>query len=130
MARPLMILQLFARSSRVQGKRAVLTIAAIAWGTLSLILMLSFGEGLRISLFRGSQGMGSNLAIMWPGETSVVWEGLPSGRPLKPKIDDLHAAGMRWLTLGFYGVGEKYDSYTQRNGRYQRLIQSLSYVLC
>ncbi len=83
------ILQLFVRSSRVQGKRAVLTIAAIAWGTLSLILMLSFGEGLRISLTRGSQGMGSNLAIMWPGQTSVVWQGLPSGRPVRPKVEDI-----------------------------------------
>jgi len=84
-----MILQLFARSSRVQGKRAVLTIAAIAWGTLALLLMLAFGEGLRISLYRGSQGMGSNLAIMWPGRTSVVFQGLPSGRPLRPRIEDI-----------------------------------------
>lgn len=89
MARPLMILQLFARSSSAQGKRAVLTIAAIAWGTLALLLMLSFGEGLKISLYRGSQGMGSNLAIMWPGETSIIWEGLPAGRPLRPKIEDI-----------------------------------------
>lgn len=89
MPRPWIILQLFTRSSRVQGKRAVLTIAAIAWGTLSLLLLLSFGEGLRISLFRGSQGMGSNLAIMWPGQTSVVWQGLPAGRQLRPRIEDI-----------------------------------------
>ncbi len=84
-----MILQLFARSSSAQGKRAVLTIAAIAWGTLALLLMLAFGEGLKISLDRGSHGMGSNLAIMWPGETSIIWEGLPAGRPLRPKIEDI-----------------------------------------
>ncbi len=89
MTRPFMILQLFARSSSAQGKRAVLTIAAIAWGTLALLLMLSFGEGLKISLNRGNQGMGSNLAIMWPGQTSIIWEGLPAGRPLRPKIEDI-----------------------------------------
>jgi putative ABC transport system permease protein len=89
MARPFMILQLFARSSSAQGKRAVLTIAAIAWGTLALLLMLAFGEGLKISLDRGSHGMGNNLAIMWPGETSIIWEGLPAGRPLRPKIEDI-----------------------------------------
>ena len=89
MVRPWMILQLFARSSSAQGKRAVLTIAAIAWGTLALLLMLAFGEGLKISLDRGSHGMGSNLAIMWPGETSIIWEGLPAGRPLRPKIEDI-----------------------------------------
>ncbi len=89
MTRPFMILQLFARSSSAQGKRAVLTIAAIAWGTLALLLMLSFGEGLKISLNRGNQGMGCNLAIMWPGQTSIIWEGLPAGRPLRPKIEDI-----------------------------------------
>ncbi|MBD3868805.1 MAG: ABC transporter permease [Acidobacteria bacterium] len=83
------ILQLFARSSSAQGKRAVLTIAAIAWGTLALLLMLAFGEGMKISLYRGSQGMGSNLAIMWPGETSLIFEGLPSGRPVRPRIEDI-----------------------------------------
>ena len=42
MARPrFLILQLFFRSSRVQKKRALLTIAAIAWGTLALLLLLA-----------------------------------------------------------------------------------------
>jgi putative ABC transport system permease protein len=94
------IFQLFARSSRVQGKRAVLTIAAIAWGTLALVLMLSFGEGLRNSLHRGSQGMGTNLAIMWPGRTSVEWQGLPSGRPLAPRIEDIALLKQRVQGLG------------------------------
>ena len=67
MPRPGLILQLFIRSSRVQRKRAILTIAAIAWGALSMILLLSFGEGLRRQLYRSSKGMGHNLAIFWPG---------------------------------------------------------------
>ena len=45
--RPFLVLQLFLRSSRVQKKRAILTVAAIAWGSLSLLLLLSFGEGLQ-----------------------------------------------------------------------------------
>jgi len=102
------VFQLFFRSSRVQGKRATLTIAAIAWGTLALILMLAFGEGLRNSLDRGSQGMGSNLAIMWPGRTSVDWQGLPSGRPLQPRIEDI--ALLRQRVQGLAGVaGEMHN---------------------
>ena len=35
--------------------------------------------------------MGENLAIHWPGETSKVWKGLPEGRPIRPRIDDIAA---------------------------------------
>ena len=87
--RPGLILRLFARTASVQRKRAVLTIAAIAWGTLSLLLLLSFGEGLRIQLHRASRGMGSSLAVMWPGETGRPWQGLPAGRRIRPRIEDL-----------------------------------------
>ena len=60
MAKPrFMIFQLFMRSSRVQKKRAILTIAAIAWGTLALLLLLAFGEGLGISLQDAWAGMGT-----------------------------------------------------------------------
>lgn len=87
--RPGLILLLFARASRVQRKRAVLTIAAIAWGSLSLMLFLSFGEGLKRSLYRSTRGMGQNLAVMWPGNTGRPWQGLPAGRPILPKLEDV-----------------------------------------
>ena len=84
-----LILQLFLRSSRVQRKRAVLTIAAIAWGAVSLLLLLAFGEGLKQRMEVARAGMGENLAIFWPGETSIPYKGLPSGRSIKPRIDDI-----------------------------------------
>jgi putative ABC transport system permease protein len=87
--RPAVVWYLFVKSSSVQRKRAALTIAAIAWGSLSLLLMLSFGQGLRDSMWRASQGQGSGLAINWPGRTSVNWKGLPTGRPVRPRIDDV-----------------------------------------
>jgi len=98
--RPGLVLQLFARSSRVQKKRAVLTVAAIAWGTLSLLLLLSFGEGLRRQMYLGSQGMGTNLAVMWPGTTSIAWEGLPAGRPVRPRIGDVEMLKRRIPEIG------------------------------
>ncbi len=83
------VLHLFASASRVQRKRAALTVAAIAWGTLTLLLLLAFGEGLTRQLLKARSGMGNNLAVLWPGETSKVWRGLPIGRPIRPSIDDL-----------------------------------------
>ncbi len=87
--RPGLILNLFLKASRVQKKRAVLTIASIAWGSLSLLLLLAFGEGLSLSIAKGMNGMGSNLAVIWPGTTSLIWQGLPAGRAIRPTIDDI-----------------------------------------
>jgi putative ABC transport system permease protein len=87
--RPGLVCYLYLKASRVQKKRAVLTVASIAWGSLSLLLLLAFGEGLNISIARAMNGMGSNLAVLWPGTTSLVWQGLPAGRPVRPTIDDV-----------------------------------------
>ena len=51
-----------------------------------------------------------------------------NGTLLEKKIDDLYAAGMRWLTMGFYGVGHKYTDYTQREGHYEKLEQGLTTI--
>jgi putative ABC transport system permease protein len=84
-----LVLHLFLSSSRVQKKRAILTVASIAWGSLALLLLLAFGEGLKISITTASHGMGSNLAVLWPGTTSMTWEGLPAGRRIQPLIEDI-----------------------------------------
>ncbi len=87
--RPGLVLLLFLKASRVQKKRAILTVASIAWGSLSLLLLLAFGEGLGLSITKAMNGMGSNLAVLWPGTTSLIWQGLPAGRPIRPTIDDI-----------------------------------------
>lgn len=84
-----LILQLFLATSRVQRRRALLTVMAIAWGALSLILLLAFGEGMQRQLARSNAGLGTNLAIMWPGETTRPWKGLGTGRPIRPRIADI-----------------------------------------
>ena len=80
---------LFVRASSLQRKRAVLTVAAIAWGTVAILMLLAFGEGLGRQMMRGRLGMGENLAVWWPGETSKVWQGLPTGRSIRPRVDDI-----------------------------------------
>jgi putative ABC transport system permease protein len=83
------IWSLFSSSSRLQKKRAYLTIAAIAWGTVAILLLLAFGEGLKRQLDKNRRSTGENLAVMWPGETTKPWKGMPPGRPIRPRIDDL-----------------------------------------
>jgi putative ABC transport system permease protein len=94
-----LILQLFLRSARLQKKRATLTIAALAWGTVTILLLLAFGEGLKRQMISNDTAMGSNLAILWPGDTSKPYKGLPEGRPIRPRLDDVDYARKRMPEL-------------------------------
>jgi cyclic pyranopterin phosphate synthase len=47
---------------------------------------------------------------------------------LKEKIRDLYAAGLRSLSVGFYGVGEAYDEYAQRPGLFRRVEAGVAAV--
>jgi len=83
------ILNLFATSSRLQKKRAFLTIAAITWGTVAILLLLAFGEGMKRQMDKNRRSTGENIAVIWPGDTTKIWKGLPTGRPIRPRIDDI-----------------------------------------
>jgi putative ABC transport system permease protein len=89
------ILRLFLSSARLQKKRATLTIASLAWGTVTILMLLAFGEGLKRQMMSNEQAMGNNLAIMWPGETSKPYKGIPEGRSIKPKLEDIDYARER-----------------------------------
>ena len=42
------------------------------------------------------------------------------------RLDELYDAGLRWMTMGFYGVGDAYDDYTGRPGSFSELRESLT----
>jgi cyclic pyranopterin phosphate synthase len=48
-----------------------------------------------------------------------------NGILLKQKVDALFDAGLRDLTIGFYGVEDAYDQYVGRPGRFRRLEAGL-----
>ncbi len=89
MKTPAVVLTLFVQSSRLSKKRAFLTIAAIAWGTVAILLLLSFGEGLKRRMDVNRRSTGENLAVMWPNETSKPWKGMNPGRPIRLTTDDV-----------------------------------------
>jgi len=93
------ILQLFLRSARLQKKRATLTIASLAWGTVTILMLLAFGEGLKRQMTANEQAMGNNLAILWPGETSKPYKGMPEGRSIRPRLEDIDYARERMPEL-------------------------------
>jgi len=83
------VFHLFLQSSRLSKKRAFLTIASIAWGTVSILLLLSFGEGMKRQFAKNRNSTGGNIAVMWPSETTKPWKGMPPGRPIRVMLDDV-----------------------------------------
>jgi putative ABC transport system permease protein len=83
-----LVWRLFRADLSHQTKRIALTVLAIAWGTLSIVLLLSFGEGLKRAFAKGSRGMGEGIAVVWPGATTRAYMGLPSGRAIPIKEED------------------------------------------
>jgi putative ABC transport system permease protein len=63
-----------------QKLRSFLTLTAIAWGTLSVVLLLAFGRGLGTSLMEGMLGAGNQVIVVYGGQTSMNYEGLGIGR--------------------------------------------------
>jgi putative ABC transport system permease protein len=83
-----LVFKLFQHDASRQRKRIALTVLAIAWGTLSIVLLLSFGEGMKRAFHKGSRGLGEGIGIVWPGATSRAFLGLPSGRAISFKDED------------------------------------------
>jgi putative ABC transport system permease protein len=74
---------------RTQKTRAFLTIFAMIWGTIAVVLLLSFGEGLRRSVANGLLNAGERIFMVYGGETSIEYEGLPKGRNIRLTEEDL-----------------------------------------
>lgn len=73
-----------------QKLRSFLTLSAIAWGTLSVVLLLAFGRGLGTSMMEGMLGAGNQVIVVYGGQTSMNYEGLGIGRPVRFTEDDVN----------------------------------------
>jgi len=83
-----MFITQFFRDMRAQKMRTFLTVFGITWGTISVVLLLGFGVGLGRQMKKNFHGMGEGLIILWPGRTSVAFEGLNKGRRLSFREED------------------------------------------
>jgi putative ABC transport system permease protein len=79
----------FVRDFRKQKKRITLTVIALGWGTVSIMVMLAFGEGLQRQLTTNQKGMGDGICVLWGGQTSIPFKGLGKGRPIRFAPEDV-----------------------------------------
>ena len=74
---------------RTHRTRATLTLIAITWGTIAVVLLLSFGRGLGNQMMKGLMNAGNRIIILYGGETGLVYQGLPKGRRIRFVEDDV-----------------------------------------
>lgn len=79
----------FLQDLKVQKTRAFLTTSAIAWGTLAVTLLLAFGEGLKERLVSGLLNSGDRIVIIYGGQTTKSYQGLPKGRRIRLTEEDV-----------------------------------------
>jgi putative ABC transport system permease protein len=82
------LLKEFFQDLKAHRTRAILTLVAITWGTVAVVLLLSFGEGLGDQMMKGLLNAGDRILIVYGGETGKVFEGLPKGRRIRMVEDD------------------------------------------
>jgi len=78
----------FLQDLNTHRTRAVLTFVAITWGTIAVVLLLSFGEGLGNQMMSGLVNAGNRIMILYGGETGMPFEGSPKGRPIRMVEED------------------------------------------
>jgi putative ABC transport system permease protein len=74
---------------RKRRKRAALITFALFWGTLSILLLMAFGQGMTTQFQVSFSGLGQTLIMVYGGQTSLPFEGLPKGRPITLYPEDV-----------------------------------------
>src|SRR5512134_3791656 len=68
--------------------RTLLTMFGIAWGIVSITLMVAAGEGLRVGQAKVAENFGRDVMIVFAGQTSLQAGGLRAGRKLQWSATD------------------------------------------
>jgi len=80
---------LFTRDLRTQKLRTFFALLGITWGTAAVVLLLAFSTGFKRYQSRRLHGMGDGIIVAWPRKTSLSFEGLPKGRPIRLRSEDV-----------------------------------------
>jgi len=74
--------------------RAALSMLGIAWGIISVVMLLAYGDGFRGALEAGFRGAFSDgVDVVWPGQTSLQAGGERAGKRVRVTPADVLAIG-------------------------------------
>lgn len=83
------LLQEFYNDLKTQRLRTFLTMFAITWGTIAVVLLLSFGQGLKQTMASGFSNAFDRMILVYGGTTSKAYHGLSKGRHIRLNIEDI-----------------------------------------
>jgi putative ABC transport system permease protein len=75
--------------------RTVLTMFGIAWGIISIILMVAAGEGLQVGQRKMTEGFGKDIMIVFAGRTSMQTGGTRAGRAVQWQDTDYQSVQLQ-----------------------------------
>ncbi len=99
---------------RHQKMRTLLTLFGITWGTVSVALLVSFGEAMQKRIVKNQRGLGENIVIAWPSRTSLPFEGLGKGRRVRVSEEDINVLRREIPEATFSGEYEREKSSFRR----------------
>jgi|CXWL01.1.fsa_nt_gi putative ABC transport system permease protein len=110
----LSFLKQMAHDVRHQKMRTALTVLGITWGTVSVALLVAFGEGLQGKIQQQQLGLGENIVIAWPSRTSLPYQGLGKGRRILVNEEDIQALRREIPEASFSGEFSRQSSSFKR----------------
>src|SRR5713101_8148511 len=69
--------------------RSFLTMAGIAWGVASMVLIVAMGDGFKEGQHKNTKTIGENMVIVFGGRTEMQAGGQRAGRVVRPTYNDL-----------------------------------------
>lgn len=76
--------------------RTFLTGFSVAWGIFMLIVLLGSGNGLKNGVMSNFGSRAKNSVSLWPGNTSIPYEGMQKGRRIKLERKDMNMLGRQY----------------------------------
>tara|TARA_R110002051_G_scaffold10175_6_gene38769 strand:- start:16033 stop:17292 length:1260 start_codon:yes stop_codon:yes gene_type:complete len=95
--------------------RTVLTAFGVFWGILILVLLLAMTTGLRNGVTSEFGNFATNSLFMWGQGTSKPYKGLPKGRRVQFKLEDVEVLKQQIPELKYVSPRNQLGGYTGAN---------------
>ncbi|NRF61550.1 ABC transporter permease [Vibrio coralliilyticus] len=90
--------------------KSILAIIAIAWGVISVVVLIALGEGFYRHQSQSFSFMVNNVQVVFPSQTSKPWQGLPSRREIDIPQDKVEMIKQSGFVKEVASVYAKWDA--------------------
>ncbi|AIU67319.1 ABC transporter permease [Vibrio coralliilyticus] len=105
--------------------KSILAIIAIAWGVISVVVLIALGEGFYRHQSQSFSFMVNNVQVVFPAQTSKPWQGLPSRREIRIPQDKVEMIKQSGFVKEVASVYAKWDA-SVTNIKGQNLARAVS----